>query len=618
MRRTLPRASTPSASLRLAGLALALGLLAQAPALGQTARGGRLVPRLGPRGADDPVVATTNWKGRTCAVGRLLVAFEPDAGEAVRQAARARLGARRLAVLGGGYELLQVPDVQPMDAHVSSCTEQPGVRSVQADVYVPVAAPPLTPDDPKVSLQWGLTKVSAFDAWDRGRGAPGIVIAVLDSGVDPGHPDLDDTLAWGVDFFDGDADPTDVHGHGTHCTGLAAAETANGLGIAGAGWGCRYAAYRCGDGGFFTSVLVAAIDDAVAEGAQVLSMSWGSTFDNPAIEDALQRAADAGCVLVAAAGNEGNSDPFYPAAWDTVIGVASSAPNDNPSSFSNRGSWVSVAAPGQSMLSTVPLWQGTGGYGYMSGTSMATPVVAGLAGLLHARLGTARSPATAAAVRAAIEQTSVPLSWVEHGRVDFDAALASLGPAPNPVVQRLLPDNRPALGEHEVLVEGSGLSGATGVSVDGQLLPLEVLDDGLAAFFSPEPDALGQLAVVVHSPGADSAALPLLYTTTDPTDVIVPDVVSVGETFRWRFGGEPDDHWVLLLSFSPTTVPLGHLSVLQDFVVARVGQLDDAGLGEVEAEGPPILAGLTLVSQVLTGPGYVAGASPVAQTFFTP
>jgi subtilisin family serine protease len=441
------------------------------------------------------------------------------------------------------------------------------------------------------------------------------VVAVLDSGVRTDHADLAAHYAWGLDTFDHDADPADANGHGTHCAGIAAAVTDNGTGIAGAGFDCRFAAYRCGDGSFSSSALVEAIDDAVARGAQVLSMSWGSTYSSFAIRAALQDAADAGCVLVAAAGNDDSTTPFYPAALSEVLAVGATAPDDTRSSFSNHGSWVDVAAPGQSIYST---WK-SGGYTWLSGTSMATPLVAGQAALLYAALGGTRSVAAAARVRAAIEDGTADVgTWLTHGRVDFPASLAALADDAGPQATSLEPAAVPALGEDPVLLRGSGLLGVDGVAVDGVPASFEVLDDGTLAFDLPLLADLGSHTVTVGEGGSTSAPLALEVEATWPPHLQMPADVAVGDELAWIFGGRPGELWLLVVAGTTDTFSVLGFPVLMDFEVLALGPFSGAGVTRLETLVPPTVAGLTFHAQVLSGPGWFAGASNVATTTIAP
>ncbi|MGQ0554214.1 MAG: S8 family serine peptidase [Planctomycetota bacterium] len=377
----------------------------------------------------DPLLQRVPWNGIEVLANEVLVQFRPGTPQQIQSERHAQAGTQLLGL--PGPQLARVrgapgTDVNALMARYAAFAE---VSHAQPNALHRKVG---TPTDPKWSQQWGLPKVNAPAAWDLAAGHPGTVIAVLDSGVDMTHPDLDDHYAWGLDTFAGDSVPEDLDGHGTHCAGIAAAETNNGIGVAGLGFACRFAAYRCGNDTFPSSALVAAIHDARLQGARVLSMSWGSTYNDPAIRTALQAARDAGCVLVAAAGNDNTTSLFYPAAHAFVIAVGASTSSDARASFSNYGSWVDVAAPGLSIYST---WKGKT-YSYSSGTSMACPMVAGLAGLLYAHLGGPRSVTSATAIREAIESSAVPVgSWIVHGRINALAAVQALGPAGPPQLE---------------------------------------------------------------------------------------------------------------------------------------------------------------------------------------
>ena len=514
--------------------------------------------------------------------------------------------------------LLDLPDDTQLDGQIARCLSDSGVLFAHPDVLIP-AAPAVqaaATDDPGLGIQWHLATVRAGEAWVMQRGSPDVVVAVLDSGVDVDHADLQGQYAWGLDTFAGDDDPTDTNGHGTHCAGIIGAATDNAVGIAGSGWDCRLAAYRCGEGaGFLLSDLLEGIGHAVDRGAYVLSMSWGSYNDYTALHIALGEAAAAGCVLVAAAGNDSQDVPFYPAAYPEVIGVAASAPNDTRSLFSNHGAWVSVAAPGQSIYST---WH-DGDYRYQSGTSMACPLVAGLAALLYAQTGVDRGLGAASTVRNALEAGTVDVgNWVAAGRVDFVAALESIAAAGAPVVTGLSPADMDALGHETVSVSGSGFTGADSLLVGSQAVDLSVVNDGLARFVAPPAQTLGAQEVVVLHGAQASAPLNLTYNETDPARLLAPALVKTGESLRWQFGAHPGDAWLLLVSFDPQTALLQGQPVLTQFVVGRAGLADDAGLGEVTVGVPAALAGLDLYSQVVSGPGHFAAATPVATTRITP
>ncbi|SEG17424.1 S8 family peptidase [Paenibacillus sp. UNC499MF] len=278
------------------------------------------------------------------------------------------------------------------------------------------------PNDPYFSLyQYGPQKISAPSAWDVAQSGSSIVIAVLDTGVELTHPDLAAHLVAGYDYVDNDSNPSDGNGHGTHVAGIAAAVTNNGIGIAGVAPLASIQPIRVLDnaGNGTVSNISNAIIYASFFGAQVINLSLGSPYSSTTLQYALDYAWGKGSVIVASAGNDGSMTPNYPAAYSTVISVASTDSADNISSFSNRGSWVQVAAPGTTILSTFP----GSSYAYLSGTSMSAPHVSGLAALL------AGQGRTNAQIRDAILFNADPIAgtgtyWV-YGRVNADRAVRS-------------------------------------------------------------------------------------------------------------------------------------------------------------------------------------------------
>ncbi len=296
---------------------------------------------------------------------------------------------------------------------------------------IPAVAQPINPNDPYFSLQYMHHKIDSISAWRQTRGS-GSVIAVIDTGVDWHHEDLqgniwqnpgeipnngiddegngyiDDIIGYDFvdtfpdplipqeDFLNEDNDPSDYYGHGTHVAGIIAAVTDNQKGIAGVCPECKIMAIRAGFApGLLTYAdIIQGIIYAVDNGADVINMSFGGE-DSPAEKAALDYAYAQGVVLVASAGNESSNTLLYPGAYENVIGVTATDSANTMAWFSNYGYWTDVAAPGVGILSTVP----TNGY-YLSmycpplaydskyancsGTSMAAPVVAGVAGLVHA------------------------------------------------------------------------------------------------------------------------------------------------------------------------------------------------------------------------------------------
>jgi len=240
------------------------------------------------------------------------------------------------------------------------------------------------PNDPRFSSQWGLDQsndcdIDVTEAWDIEVGSSNVVVAVVDTGVDYNHPDLAGNCISGYDFVNNDDDPMDDHNHGTHCAGIIGAVGNNNVGISGVCWDISIMPVKClnSHGSGTSSGVAESIIYAADNGADVISMSLGGGYCE-IMENAVDYAYSKGVVIIAAAGNSNSNTKHYPAAFNNVISVAATNQNDNRAHFSTYGDWVDIAAPGVDILSTLR----NNNYGSYSGTSMACPHVAGLAGLL--------------------------------------------------------------------------------------------------------------------------------------------------------------------------------------------------------------------------------------------
>lgn len=240
-------------------------------------------------------------------------------------------------------------------------------------------------NDPMLDQQWPLRNIQAIEAWDITTGGD-ITIALLDTGVSPTHPDLAGKLLPGRDLANDDDDPSDDEGHGTYTAGVAAANSDNGVGVAGVCWGCKILPIkvlnRRGQGDDAT--IAAGIRWAVDRGARIISMSLGGPQDTHVMRDAVAYAHDHNVLIVAASGNgqEDDNAANYPAAYPDVLAVAATTGNDTVTGFSTTGDFVDIAAPGVGIWST--LWDRRLGdtYGAANGTSAACPFVAGAAALV--------------------------------------------------------------------------------------------------------------------------------------------------------------------------------------------------------------------------------------------
>lgn len=249
------------------------------------------------------------------------------------------------------------------------------------------------PNDPMFAqMQWGPKKVHAPAAWDLTTGSADIVIAVVDTGVDCGHPDLAGKCVPGYDIYNNDADPFDDHGHGTFVAGIAAAVTNNGVGVAGTCWQCKIMPVKVlssGGSGFYFDVA-AGVRWAADNGADVINMSLGGgrPLEDDQLDVAVSYAHQKGVLVISACGNTGNSsaDCLYPASAADSMAVTCTGQTDVICSFSSAGPEADVSAPGSAIVSTVP----TGtcalctpeGYLTAGGTSASTPFVSGVAALV--------------------------------------------------------------------------------------------------------------------------------------------------------------------------------------------------------------------------------------------
>lgn len=325
------------------------------------------------------------------------------------------------------YHILSLPEGMTYYDALAYFKSKKMLYQAEPNYIIPIKA---IPDDPSFPLQWGLNNsvgpsvngadIDAPEAWDFSDGGRGVVIAVIDTGVDYTHEDLadniwqnpyeipsnnidddgngyiDDVMGWDfVDRLSGnpdedyegqDNDPLDRHGHGTHVAGIIAAVANNGKGVAGVAYNSRIMAVRAaymdqsGEGILESADAAQAILYAAENGADIINISWGDYVESAIIRDAIAFASSRGIIISASAGNDSTGSRIYPAALDNpaIIAVSATDRHNNRATFSNYGNWIHVSAPGKDIYSTKP----GNTYGYLSGTSMATPHVSGLAALI--------------------------------------------------------------------------------------------------------------------------------------------------------------------------------------------------------------------------------------------
>lgn len=378
-----------------------------------------------------PAAAQEGGAGGEIIPGEVIVRFAPQSDEQVSLASVNALSADVDPISG----LVNVAVTPGQEADVIAQLEAQG-EVVYATFNYRVQAFE-TPDDPFIGSQWAFTDDDSFGiglpaGWDIETGDGEIIIAVIDSGADLDHPDLVDNLMSGYNFLtDGATPPDDDNSHGSHVSGVAAARANNGIGIAGVSWNARIMPLKMLDnsGNGDTEDIARAIYYAVDNGAKIINMSLGSASSSAPcgwddVEEAITYAAENGVLMFAASGNRGRRGVTCPAAYEQVIAVGASDTTGDRASLSNWGPNLDLIAPGVNIYSTMP----GGSYSTKSGTSMATPHVAGAAALIWSF----KPDLTAAEVETMLLDSATDLQYegwdnfTGHGRLNVQKALASL------------------------------------------------------------------------------------------------------------------------------------------------------------------------------------------------
>lgn len=310
----------------------------------------------------------------------------------------------------------------------------------------PIAYMTMNPNDPYFSYQWHMTRIGMINAWDESTGA-GAVVSIVDTGVKQSLEDLASTnFVAGYDFVNSDADPTDDNGHGSHVCGTIAQSTNNSIGVTGIAYNCSIMPVKvlnASGSGTYTQI-VDGIYWATDHGADIINMSLGGSSGSTALQDAVNYAWNNGVLVVCAAGNSNSSSPFYPAAYTVCMSVSATNSADGKADYSNYGSTIDICAPGGDSVDRngdgymdgvlQNTFDSSGdGYFFYTGTSMASPHVAGTAALVKAI-----NPAlTNAQIRSILETTAEDLGtagWDQYfgyGLVDAYAACLEAGGEPD-------------------------------------------------------------------------------------------------------------------------------------------------------------------------------------------
>jgi thermitase len=386
--------------------------------------------------------------------GELLLRFKPGASE--------RSKGELLTSLG--LEIVdQIPQIQTLVIRVpentisqvtSALSHNPMIDFVEENRQVPPSA---IPNDPYYSAQWHLTRIEAPNAWDISLGDNRVTIAILDSGVDPNHPDLAARLLTGYNFYDSNYNTSDIYGHGTKVAGVAAAITNNTVGVSAIAWQSSILPVRVTDtqGYTFYSLLAKGLIYAADNGAKSATISF-LIYGGHALSSAAKYFMDRGGLVVGAGGNTGSyyndSDNPY------IISVSATTSTDSVATFSTYGPYIDLAAPGASIYTTLR----GGGYSTVSGTSFSAPLTAGLTTLMFS----ANPSLTPTQVEQILKSTAVDLGDLGYdihygwGRIDASKALrAVVGITP-------IEDSDPPKVAITSPLDGATVSGGITVEVD--------------------------------------------------------------------------------------------------------------------------------------------------------
>ncbi|MBI5866356.1 MAG: S8 family serine peptidase [Planctomycetes bacterium] len=412
----------------------------------------------------------------------IIVQWADDASQEARQLSLAAVQGTPIQQwdIVPGAQLVRVGMEPSLAVDLLNSGVVPGIEYAELDWIVGIDT---TPNDPYYTTLWGMNNtgqtvngdpgiagadINAPEAWDTYTGDPNFAVAVIDTGIQLNHPDLqaniwfnpgevagngvdddgdgyiDDVNGW--DFYSNDSNPSDENSHGSHCSGTIGGVGNNGVGVVGVVWRCKLAALRFlgPSGSGSTSGAISAVNYCRTKGIKVSNNSWGGGGYSSTLFNAINNAASIGHVFVAAAGNAGaniDSSPSYPASYTcaNLISVAATNNNDGIASFSNYGATsVDVGAPGVNIRSCVL----TSSYAYYNGTSMATPHVTGLAVMLYGR-----NPSwTYSQIKAQIMNTARPISalagrCVTGGVINAQAAIGGSGGNTAPIVSISSPAN---------------------------------------------------------------------------------------------------------------------------------------------------------------------------------
>lgn len=390
-----------------------------------------------------------------CVPGQVILKFKPSVMLVQKAAALALTRSRAVSrIVKLDVYTVQIPDDMTVDEMVGIFGRNPDIEFAQPN-YIYRAA--VTPNDLYFQYQYALfnkgqqtgwvpgspqglpnADIKATAAWEETTGQAGVIIGILDTGVDLTHPDLKNKIVGpGYDFVNNDADATDDHGHGTMIAGIAAAETNNNEGIAGVAWNCKILPVKVLDqfGTGNSAKIAAGIVWAADNGAQILNISSGQPALDSTIENALKYAFETKGVFIAAAAGNDNSSVYYPAAYEKyVCAVSATDYNDQRTVYSNFGWELDVAAPGDSIISTYPVALTPTGfppYKNGDGTSFASAYVAGFAALIKSLKPSLKPGEIMDIIRYSADDVNASVypgrdQFLGFGRIDMEKGLVPL------------------------------------------------------------------------------------------------------------------------------------------------------------------------------------------------
>ena len=486
---------------------------------------------------------------------RLLVKFKPGTSKNTQDELYKQNGVTMTEEISQiDVKILKVPE-SALDRVQEALSKHSSVEYAEKDW---IFEPALIPNDPEFSKQWHLNTINAASAWDTSTGSSSIPIAILDTGVDPTHPDLSSKLVSGYNFYNNNNNWSDTCGHGTKVAGSAAAISNNAAGVAGVTWDNPIIPIKITDSncyGYY-SAMTKGIIHAADNGARAANISF-LIFNGAVLTDAAKYMYDKGGWVVAAGGNTGKFENYSDNPY--IISVGATSSSDTVTSFSSYGPYIDFAAPGSAIYTT----SNGGSYGYASGTSFSSPITAGLVSLLFS----ANPSLTPSQVYDILQTTSVDLgtSGYDHnygwGRIDAAAAMSQINsPAPPPE-----PEPTPDPISISIISpsDGSTVNGrqTISVSVSGFSSPIVTiaLDGNLLTVLTSSPYEYGWHTKGV-SPGSHIITATAIDSTNSATDTVTVHIEEKGQSNKSNpnKGNKPNQNELEIQEFADATVV--HLS----------------------------------------------------------